>query len=143
MSTAEALAYLAAGTRTGKLATASPTGAVHVAPVWFLVAAQARPRPELVFTTWHETVKARHLAANPRAALTVDSETFPFAFVIVRGRVRVEREPADLAEWTHRLAARYVPAERVAEYGARNAVPGEWLCRLSVDRLIGQVDIAG
>jgi hypothetical protein len=31
----EATAFLAEGTRTGKLATASPTGAPHVAPLWF------------------------------------------------------------------------------------------------------------
>jgi hypothetical protein len=38
MSRGEAMAFLAEGTRTGKLATASPTGAPHVAPLWFVVA---------------------------------------------------------------------------------------------------------
>lgn len=137
MSTAQALAFLAEGTRTGKVATASPTGAVHVAPVWFVVTDDA-----LVFTTYHDTVKARHLSANPRAALTADEERFPYGFVLVRGAVEVDRAAPDLAEWTHRIAARYVPAERVPEYGRRNAVEGEWLCRLRPHRVIGRAALA-
>ena len=85
MTTGQAMAFLADGTRTGKLATASRTGAVSVAPIWFVVDGS-----DLVFTTWHESLKARHLAQNPRAALTVDVSEFPFAFVVVRGPVRID-----------------------------------------------------
>jgi PPOX class probable F420-dependent enzyme len=137
MSTDEAMAFLAKGARTGKLATASPDGAVHVAPVWFVTAGE-----DLAFTTYFKTVKARHLSANPRAALTVDDEEFPYAFVIARGPVTVETAAEDLAEWTHRIAARYVPADRAADFGRRNAVSGEWLCRLHVRRLVGESAIA-
>ena len=67
-----AIEFLAGGTRTGKLATASPAGAPHVAPVWFLV-----DNEDLVFTTGRDTVKGRNLRANPRAALSADIEEFP------------------------------------------------------------------
>jgi PPOX class probable F420-dependent enzyme len=137
MSTAEALAFLAEGARTGKLATASRTGAPHVAPVWFVVDGDS-----VVFTTYHTTVKARHLAANPRAALACDDERFPFGFVVVRGRVDVDRAAPDLFEWTRRLAARYVPPDRADEYGRRNAVQGEWLCRLHAERVVGRSALA-
>ena len=130
-------AFVSEGTRTGKLATASPTGAVHVAPVWFVVTAEA-----LVFTTYQDTVKARHLTANPRAALTADEERFPYGFVLVRGAVEIDRTAPDLGDWTHRLAARYVPVERAEEYGRRNAVEGEWLCRLRLDKVIGRAALA-
>jgi hypothetical protein len=56
--------------------------------------------------------------------------------------VTVEPAAEDLAEWTHRLAARYVPDGRAAEFGQRNAVAGEWLCRLHVRHLIGRRAIA-
>ena len=137
MSTDEAKAFLAEGSRTGKLATASTRGAVSVSPIWFLVDGD-----DLVFTTWHESLKARHLTGNPRAALTVDDSAFPFDFVVVRGPVTVDRSAPDLAHWSARLAARYVPAERAKEFGTRNAVDGEWLCRLHLARVIGQRAIA-
>jgi len=137
MDRAEAMEFLAAGTRTGKLATASPSGAPHVAPIWFVVDGD-----DLVFTTNMETVKGRHLRANPRGALTVDRSEFPYDFVVVRGAVDVVELAPDLLEWATRIAERYVPAGRAEDYGKRNAVPDELLCRLRVERIVGQRDIA-
>jgi PPOX class probable F420-dependent enzyme len=137
MSRAEAVDFLADGTHTGKLATASPSGAPHVAPIWFVVAAD-----DLVFTTGEDTVKGRHLRANPRAALTVDVAEYPYHFVVVRGPVSVVNRAADLLAWSTRIAERYVPAGRAEEYGKRNAVDGELLCRLRIERISGVRDIA-
>jgi len=137
MTRAEALAFLAAGTHTGKLATASPQGAPHVAPVWFVVDGDT-----LVFTTGRDTVKGRHLRANPRATLAVDVEEFPYAFVVVRGAVTVDQHASDLLAWSTTIADRYVPAGRAADYGERNAIDTEMLCRLRIDRWTGYRDIA-
>jgi PPOX class probable F420-dependent enzyme len=134
----EVRAFLFDGARTGKLATASPAGAVHAAPIWFV----ADAGPVIVFTTWHKTVKAANLRANPRAALVVDDERFPYAFVLVRGSVVMQEAAPDLLEWATAIARRYVPADRIDEYARRNAVPGEWLCRLHMDRVVAQADIA-
>jgi PPOX class probable F420-dependent enzyme len=137
MTRAEALEFLAADTRTGKLATAAPSGAPHVAPVWFVVVGD-----ELVFTTGHDTIKGRHLRANPRAAVSVDVAHFPYSFVVVRGGVRLDEHASDLLEWSTRLAARYVPAGRAEEYGRRNAVDTEMVCHMSIDHIRGERDIA-
>ncbi|WP_426566284.1 PPOX class F420-dependent oxidoreductase [Angustibacter sp. McL0619] len=137
MTRDEAVAFLAAGTRTGKLATAGADGNPHVAPIWFLVDGD-----DLVFTTAQTSLKGRHLRANPRASLAVDDDTFPFSFVVVRGPVTIDDEPADRATWTTRLAARYVPAGLAPEYGERNDAPGESLVRLRMTKVIGQAEIA-
>jgi PPOX class probable F420-dependent enzyme len=137
MTREQALDFLTTGTRTGKLATASAVGAPHVAPIWFVLDGD-----ELVFTTHEGTVKGRHLRANPRAALTVDVDEYPYHFVVVRGAVSMDAAAKDLVAWTTRLAARYVPAERAEEYGRRNAVPGEMLCRLTIERIFGVSDVA-
>jgi PPOX class probable F420-dependent enzyme len=137
MTYAEALAFLGEGPRTGKLATASATGAPHVAPVWFVVDGD-----HLVFTTGKDTVKGRNLRNNPRAALTADVSEFPYDFVVARGPVGVELEAPDLLEWSTRIAARYVPEGQADAFGKRNAVPTELLCRLRIERLIGEKDIA-
>ncbi|HEV8570405.1 MAG TPA: PPOX class F420-dependent oxidoreductase [Actinoplanes sp.] len=136
MSRGEAMAFLAEGTRTGKLATASRTGAPHVAPLWFVVAGD-----DLVFTTGRDSVKARHLRANPRAALAVDVEAFPYHFVVARGPVRVEDDAADLLTWTTTIAARYVPPGRAEEYGRVHAEAGELLCRLGGEHVTGARDV--
>lgn len=130
------MTFLAQGTRTGKLATASPTGAPHVAPLWFIVAGY-----ELVFTTGPDSVKARHLRANPRAALAVDIEEFPYHFVVVRGPVSIEENATDLLTWTTAIAARYVPPDRAEEYGRIYADAGELLCRLRPEHIAGSRDV--
>jgi PPOX class probable F420-dependent enzyme len=137
MSRDETIKFLAEGTRTGKLATASPSGAPHVAPVWFVVDGD-----ELVFTTARDTVKGRQLRANPRAALSADIEEFPYTFATVRGPVTVEESAPDLLAWATRIAERYVPGSRADEYGRRNAVPEELLCRLRIERFSGHRNVA-
>jgi PPOX class probable F420-dependent enzyme len=137
MTRQEAIDFLSVGSRTGRLATATPSGVPHVAPVWFLVDGD-----DLVFTTGEETVKGRNLRANPRAALTVDVSEYPYDFVVVQGSVSLGGGDPDLLAWTTRLAERYVPARRAREYGERNAVEGELLCRLRVERISGAFDLA-
>jgi PPOX class probable F420-dependent enzyme len=137
MTRETALGFLAEGTRTGKLATASRSGDPHVAPIWFVIDGD-----DLVFTTARDTVKGRHLRENPRAALTVDDDRFPYHYVVVRGLVSLVEHAPDMLEWATRVAERYVPAGQAADFGKRNAVNGEMLCRLRIARLAGETDIA-
>lgn len=132
MTREQATDFLAVGTRTGKLATASSVGAPHVTPVWFVLDGD-----DLVFTTAETSVKGRHLRANPRAALTVDIDEYPYQFVAVRGPVALSAEPDELLTWAIRIAERYVPAGQAEEYGRRNGIPGELLCRLKLDSVTG------
>jgi hypothetical protein len=43
---------------------------------------------------------------------------------------------------TTRADGRYMGAERVEEYGRRNAVPGELLVRITPNHVVAQADIA-
>jgi PPOX class probable F420-dependent enzyme len=137
MTREEALGFLTTGTRTGKLATASAVGAPHVAPVWFVLDGE-----ELVFTTHNTSLKGRHLKANPRAALTVDIDEYPYSFVAVRGAVALSVEPDELLAWATKIAERYVPTGRAQEYGRRNGIEGELLCRLKLERVVGASGVA-
>jgi PPOX class probable F420-dependent enzyme len=155
MTRDEAVEFLAAGTRTGKLATCAPGRSAsartaapgrsassgraqpHVAPIWFLVDGD-----DLVFTTGETTIKGRALLADPRAALCVDSDVFPYSFVVVRGPVALAPDAPDLVDWATRIARRYVLEDRAQWYGERNGVPGELLCRLRMRRITAERDIA-
>jgi PPOX class probable F420-dependent enzyme len=134
----EAIAFLAAGTRTAKLATVRADGRPHVAPVWF-----ALDGDTIVFTTWHATVKAANLRRDPRASLCVDDERPPFAFVLVEGTAQIiDHDPDALRHWATRIAARYMGDALAAQYGARNGVPGELLVRLTPTHIVAQHGIA-
>ncbi|MGS2616638.1 PPOX class F420-dependent oxidoreductase [Micromonospora sp. LZ34] len=130
-------AFVSHGTRTGKLATVRADGSPHVAPVWFVL-----DRDDLVFNTGATSVKGRNLRRDPRAALTVDEEHPPYAFVSVRGRVTVSEDVDEMLPWSIRIAARYMRGDRAEEYGRRNAVAGELLVRLRVEQVVAFTGVA-
>ena len=137
MSEHEIRAFLAEGTRTGKLATTMRDGSPHVMPIWFVLDGDT-----IVFNTGSDTVKGRALRRDPRVSLVVDSEQPPFAFVHVRGTATISEDPAELLRFATLIAARYMGSERAEEYGRRNAVPGELLVRLDPERVIALRDVA-
>lgn len=128
---------LAQPARTGKIATVRQDGRPHVAPIWFTIEGDA-----LLFTTWHTTVKAENLEHEQRVAVCVDDERPPFSYVIVEGTASVEKDASDLQEWATRIAARYMGEEQAEAFGRRNGVPGEWLVRVQIEKMIGEKHIA-
>ncbi len=138
MTDDEIWAFLAASPpHTAKVATVRADGRPHVAPVWYDVDDGA-----IVFNTSLETVKGRNLARTGWAALCVDDERPPFAFVLAEGPVELSEEADDLRRWTTRIGGRYMGTARAEEYGARNAVPPEMVVRLRPERFSSAIDLA-
>jgi PPOX class probable F420-dependent enzyme len=131
MTAEEQREFLARGTRTAKLATTMRDGSPHVMPVWFVLEGD-----ELVFNTGADTVKGRNLTRDPRASILVDDDHPPFAFVHMRGRVALSEDSDELMRTATEIARRYMGADRAAEFGARNAVPGELVVRFRPERVI-------
>lgn len=129
---------LATPARTGKVATVRADGRPHVAPIWYTL-----EEDTLLFTTWHETVKAANLEERPHVAVCVDDEQSPFSYAILEGIARVDEEAPDLKYWATRIAARYMGEGQAAAFGERNAVPGEWLVRVHIDKMFGEKNVAG
>ena len=138
LSRTDSLAFLAEGTRTGKLATVRPDGRPHVAPIWFVVEGDS-----LIFNTWHSSVKARNLHNEPRASLVVDYQEPPFGYVIVEGTVEITQDLDEVRRIATAVGGRYMGADRAEEFGARNGVEGELGVRLNIERIIGRNDITG
>ena len=133
MTDAEARALLVADPpHTGKLATTRKDGRPHVAPIWYTVDDEG----SVLFTTGSDTLKGRTILRDPRVSLCVDDERPPFAFVIVEGTVEVVEDLAEVRHWAGVIGGRYMGAGRAGEYGARNGVPGELLCRLRPDHVV-------
>ena len=137
MTPEEIRAFLTHGTRTAKIATSGTDGQPHVMPVWFALDGE-----ELVFTTWGDSVKGRNLRRNPRAAIVVDEEVPPYAFVHIRGHVTLSEDLEELLRFATAIGGRYMGDDRADEFGLRNAVPGELLVRLHPERVIATADVA-
>jgi PPOX class probable F420-dependent enzyme len=138
MTADEVRAFLSHGTRTAKVATSGPGGRPHVMPVWFVLDGD-----ELVFTTGGDSAKARNLRRDPRAAVIVDEEVAPYAFVHIRGHVTLSDDLDELLRFATAIGGRYMGVDRGEEFGRRNAVPGELLARLRPERVIAEANVAG
>jgi PPOX class probable F420-dependent enzyme len=138
MTPEQTKAFLAAGTRTGKLATTRADGRAHVAPIWFIVDGD-----DLVFMTGAGTLKGKSLLRDPRAALVVDLEAPPYAFVLVEGTVTISEDLEEMLPLSIEIAKRYVDADQAEEFGRRNAVAGELLIRLPLDKVVALDDMIG
>jgi hypothetical protein len=75
--------------------------------------------------------------------LTVDDQTSPYAFVLVEGTVEISDDDLEESKkWATRIGARYMGEDRAEEFGERNAVPGELLVRLKVDKIVAKKEMA-
>jgi PPOX class probable F420-dependent enzyme len=138
MTPEEIRAFLLEGTRTAKLATTMRDGSPHVMPVWFVLDGD-----DIVFNTGKDTAKGRQLLRDPRVAIVVDDETPPFSFVHIRGTASISEDPDELVRSATEIAGRYMGADRAEEFGRRNGVPGELLVRVTPERVIAVMDLAG
>jgi len=137
MDEAEWRAFLQTGARTAKCATVRANGRPHIAPVWFLL-----KEGDIWFTTWHESVKAKCLQRDPRLALCVEDDRPPFSYVSVDGRAEFVDDAAQLLGVATELGGRYMGTGRADDFGRRNAVPGELLVRVRIERVIGFADVS-
>jgi PPOX class probable F420-dependent enzyme len=129
--------------RTAKLAVVLADGSPLVAPVWVDLDRDDAGRVRaIVFTTGADTAKGRALRRDPRVALCWDDERPPFAFVSVRGTAELLDDLDQARAWATRIGGRYMGADRGAEFGARNGVPGELVVRVSPQRVVAKVDVA-
>src|SRR5262245_23064944 len=131
MSEQDRRAFLAAGTRTAKLAVTRRDGTPHVVPVWFVLDGDI-----VVLTTGERSVKGRALQRDPRVSICVDDDRPPFSFVMIEGLATISRDTDDLLAWATRIGARYMGDDRAEEFGRRNAVPEEMLVRVTPTKIV-------
>lgn len=139
MSDTEMRAFLTADpARPAILGTTRADGRPHVAPIWYVVDDDG----SILFTTGETTVKGRNLRRTGQAALTVQDDAAPYSFVTLEGPVTISDDLAEVRRWAAVIGGRYMGADRAAEYGERNGVPGELLVRLTPTNVISASDVA-
>ena len=137
MTKEQYMAFLAQGTRTGKLATVRADGRPHIAPIWFVLDGD-----DIVFMTAADTVKGQNLRRDPRMTLCVDKEEPNYGYVIVEGTVTLSEDLEQMLPLSTRIAARYMGADKAEAYGKRNAVAGEMLVRVTPSKVMALDDLA-
>ncbi|MFB0630832.1 PPOX class F420-dependent oxidoreductase [Streptomyces sp. AB3(2024)] len=137
MTQEEWRAFVSHSTRTGKLSTVREDGSPHIAPIWFVLDGDA-----FVFNTGKSTVKGRNLARDGRVALCVDDDRPPFSYVVLQGRAEISEDLDEMLPWATRIGSRYMGEDRGEAFGRRNAVPGELLVRVRIDKVIATAGIA-
>ena len=125
MTEAQARDFLDRGARTATFATVRPDGRPHAVPTWYI-----RDGDDFVFTTWHTTVKARNLAADPHASLVVQDPDPPYDYVTVDGLAEVVDDLDECRRIATALGAKYMGADQAEAFGTRNGVPGRLVVRL-------------
>ena len=138
MTPDEVRQFLTEQPRTGKFATVRADGRPHVVPIWFDLDGD-----DIVFNTWHASVKVANLRHDPRVSLCVDDETPPFAFVQIDGTATLSDDPEQLVYWATRIGGRYMGADQAEAYGKRNGVKGELIVRVTPSKVIAKKNMTG
>ncbi|MEU5991146.1 PPOX class F420-dependent oxidoreductase [Spirillospora sp. NPDC047418] len=137
MTESEWRAFVMAGTRTGKAAVVRKDGSPHVTPIWFVL-----DGGDLLFNTGRDTVKGRALARDPRLSVCVDDQAPPYSFVQIQAEATLVGDLDEMRRWATAIGGRYMGAGRAEEFGARNAVPAEYLVRARITGVIAQRALA-
>ena len=137
MTDAEWREFVAAGTRTGKLATTRRDGRPHVVPIWFVLDGD-----DFVFNTGEGTIKGRALVRSGWASICVDDQEPPYSFVTASGPVTISTDLDLMLPLATRIGARYMGEHLGEQFGRRNAVEGELLVRLRAEQVFAVRGIA-
>jgi PPOX class probable F420-dependent enzyme len=137
MTPEEIARFLTERPRMATVATARADGRPHAATVWFILDGD-----DVVFTTWHASVKVANLRRDNRLALCVDDNEPPYGFVVIEGVAAVTDDPPDLRAWTTRIAARYMGEALADTFGAQNGIPGELVVRVRPTTIIAKAGVS-
>jgi PPOX class probable F420-dependent enzyme len=138
MTRDEAWRFLSAGRMTATFASVRADGRPHAVPTWYAVDGD-----EIVFTTWHSTVKAANIRERPSVVVVVQDPAPPYHYVSVEGEARLIDDLGECRAISMQLGAKYMGADRAEEFGTRNGVAGELVVRVRPTKLFGEANVAG
>lgn len=133
----ECKAFVREAPRTAIVGVTRADGRPHCSPVWIELDGD-----QIVFTTDHDSLKARVIRRDGRLSLCLDDKNPPFAYVTIDGTATLSDDPAELRRWATRIGGRYMGADLAEEYGRRNGMPGEYLVRVTVVHVVGYREVA-
>ncbi|MXZ92718.1 MAG: PPOX class F420-dependent oxidoreductase [Chloroflexi bacterium] len=105
--------YLA-GPHVAHFASIRPNGAPHISPVWYQWQAGGEPDTGTVtVVSGDSAVKTRNIRRNPKVAISVATDEWPYQYVILEGDATVSDD--NIKEAVRSIFSRYEGAERGEE----------------------------
>ena len=138
MTDDEAWKFLRGGDMTATFASVRADGRPHAVPTWYAVDGD-----EIVFTTWHTTVKAANIRERPEVVVVVQDPRPPYNYVSVEGAARLIDDLAQCRSVSTLLGGKYMGEDRAEEFGQRNGVEGELVVRVKPTKVFGEANVAG
>lgn len=137
MTREECIQFLLEKPRPAISAVVRADGRPHATPIWIEMDGD-----QIIFTTWHASIKGKALACDPRISLCVQDDQPPFSYVTLDGTVTTSDDPADLKYWAGRLGGRYMGEDKAEMLAERNGIPGELVVRVTIGNMVGYRDMA-
>jgi len=138
MTDEQARAFLEQRSRPATFASVRPDGRPDAVPTWYTVEGS-----DIVFTKGHTTVKAANLRHDRRVTMVVQDPEPPYDYVSIEGDAEVIDDLELCRPISTLLGAKYMGADRAAEFGRRNSVEGELVVRIKPTRIQGFSRVAG
>lgn len=106
------------GPHVAHFASIRPNGAPHISPVWYHWqpaadaddAAAGATAGTVTVVSGHAAVKTRNIRRNPKAALSIATDEWPYQYVILEGNATVRTD--QLKDAVRSIFSRYEGAER-------------------------------
>ena len=137
MTKAEYLAFLEDHPRSAKIATVREDGRPHVVPVWFHLDGET-----VIFTAWHTSVKVKNILRDARIAICVDEDTAPYHYVLLEGQAEIMDKSEEASHyWAKFIAERYMGAKKAEILASRYGIEGEWVFRMTPEKVIAYKNI--
>jgi PPOX class probable F420-dependent enzyme len=138
MTESEWREFASAGGRLGEVAISRADGRPHVTPVWFVLDGN-----DLVFTSRPRGVKVKSLLRDPRIAVCVNDETYPYNFVLIEGEASISRDHDEHRRLAIAIGERYTGSDDEAEdFADSTASAGYVLVRVRITKVIAHRDVA-
>ena len=113
-----------------RIATVAEDGSPLCVPIWFL-----REEDRIYFTPRRMSIWLAHIRVDPRVALCIDEEAFPYRKVTVSGRAEIVHDLGEDATWRdlyRRIACRYVSEPDADAYIQETLDQQRALCAVSL-----------
>jgi PPOX class probable F420-dependent enzyme len=138
MTESEWRGFASEGGRLGGVAISRADGRPHVTPVWFVLDGD-----DLVFTSRPMGVKVKALLRDPRIAVCVNDETYPYNFVLLEGEASISRDRDEHRRLAIAIGERYTASdEHAKDFADSTASAGYVLVRVRITKVLAYRDVA-
>jgi PPOX class probable F420-dependent enzyme len=128
--------FAGGGQKLGVVGVSRPSKGPHLTPVWFIIEGD-----DVVFATSPQGVKGKALTRDPRIAVCVSDDAYPYNFVLLEGEASISDDREEHKRLALAIGERYASPEAArgfAEYSLATQV----LMRMRIGKVTAHAAVA-